>query len=202
VLTPLDPHYPRRWPASLAPPALWVEGDPSILSLPGVSVAGSRELPHSYTRFAEAAGAAPTGGCLVSGGAPGADTLAERAATVPVIEILPAGFSAWPSPAAAAVRLSLWPPEAPFSAAAAMERNALIYAFSVITIVCHARFKQGGSWHGAISALRRRLSVLLVPEDSELAHRALVALGARAVPAEALSTAILEPGPALQPLLQ
>jgi predicted Rossmann fold nucleotide-binding protein DprA/Smf involved in DNA uptake len=73
-----------------------------------------------------------------------------------------------------------------------MERNTLLYAFSEITVLAHARFKEGGSWHGAVNALRRRLTHLLVPNDGQLAHRALIALGAHPIPAAESIGASLE----------
>jgi hypothetical protein len=43
-----------------------------------------------------------------------------------------------------------------------MERNQIIYAFGDLTIVHSARFKTGGSWHGAIKALRQHLPVAVL----------------------------------------
>jgi hypothetical protein len=43
-----------------------------------------------------------------------------------------------------------------------MERNQLIYAFGDLTVVHSARFKSGGSWHGAIKALRQHLPVAVL----------------------------------------
>jgi hypothetical protein len=59
-----------------------------------------------------------------------------------------------------------------------MERNALLYAFSPSTVVCHSRFREGGTWHGAIDAHRRRTTSLIVRDDGSPASRAFVALGA------------------------
>jgi predicted Rossmann fold nucleotide-binding protein DprA/Smf involved in DNA uptake len=61
-----------------------------------------------------------------------------------------------------------------------MERNLLIHAAAEATVVVHARFKAGGGWHGAVAALRRRVSHVLVREDpTSRAHCALIAIGAR-----------------------
>lgn len=71
------------------------------------------------------------------------------------------------------------PPRSAFSTAAAMERNQLIYAASDAAIVLQPRYRQGGTWHGAITAHRLRLCQLIVPENPGcLATRALIALGA------------------------
>ncbi len=44
-----------------------------------------------------------------------------------------------------------------FSTALAMHRNRLLYSAAVLAIVIDPRFKAGGSWHGAVLALRQRL---------------------------------------------
>lgn len=58
--------------------------------------------------------------------------------------------------------ISVCSPNEPFSTARAMERNQLIYAFGDLTVVHSARFKTGGSWHGAIRALRQHLPVAVL----------------------------------------
>jgi predicted Rossmann fold nucleotide-binding protein DprA/Smf involved in DNA uptake len=73
--------------------------------------------------------------------------------------------------------LSVAGPGELFSSALAMERNALIYAASSHTVIGQARFKEGGTWHGAVHASRSRLSTLLVRKSEDPAMRALVALG-------------------------
>jgi hypothetical protein len=74
-----------------------------------------------------------------------------------------------------------------------MERNALIFALAEATFVAHARFKEGGAWHGAASAMRRRAGVVLVPaeepRDWGQAWKALRGLGARPFDAAKLSDA-------------
>lgn len=60
------------------------------------------------------------------------------------------------------MRLSMCPPEMGFSTAAAMERNALIYAGGEATLVAASNFRQGGTWVGATSALRQRMGRVYV----------------------------------------
>lgn len=82
-------------------------------------------------------------------------------------------------PSGTVVATSLRAPFEEFSTSAAMERNRLIYAASEATLVVRARHREGGSWHGAITALRDRLCPVFIQEDpSSLAHRTLIALGA------------------------
>ena len=130
-------------------------------------------------------------GCqVVSGGAVGCDTAALDAASGAsgaTISILPYGlgqFRGESPPGRVLLSLSEW--EEPFSRKRAMERNLLIYAASPITIVGAARFREGGTWHGAMEAIRRRITRLAVrrtdeddDESSRRAARALVGLGAQ-----------------------
>jgi len=182
VLSALDCDYPCRWLRVLgasAPPVLWRRGP--VPALPCVSVVGSRVVPVSVSRFCVqvAEEASRLGFAVVSGRAEGCDRAAARGARLAgdaLVEILPYGLDlARPSPSGCL--LSLCAPGDPFSSAAAMERNALIYAASSHTIVGQARFKEGGTWHGAVSAVRSRLSTLVVRRSPAVAMRALASLG-------------------------
>jgi DNA processing protein len=167
---------------------------------PLVAVVGSRAAPRKAKRFARevAAEAVRSGLAVVSGGARGCDAAAARGARSagfspsPLVEILPCGLAAAPF-LGEGCALSLCPPEEPFSAVAAMRRNALVYAASVGAVVAHARLGEGGTWRGAAEARRRRLSPLLVrlcPEEPAL--RALAAMGAQPLASAA------DLGPALE----
>ncbi|MCU0316028.1 MAG: hypothetical protein MUC92_05505 [Fimbriimonadaceae bacterium] len=88
-----------------------------------------------------------------------------------MVEIWPYGL-AWgtrhrPQPAQGVVALSLCCPTSGFSTSQAMERNSLIYALSQVTFVIEPRFRQGGTWHGAVEALRKLRSVLLVAGEGQ-----------------------------------
>ncbi|MGV3617574.1 MAG: DNA-processing protein DprA [Fimbriimonas sp.] len=203
VLTPVCRGYPALWRQRLgdaAPAALWKRG--AVEDVPLVGVVGSRQVGAAEAAFAEAVGTeAVRGGFgLVSGGAAGCDSFGARGASAaggPVLRLLPCGLDR--SRDEGAGDLALAAPGEPFSSALAMERNALIYAAAEGTVVVHARFRQGGTWHGAADALRRHLAPILVREaPDDRAYRALVALGARPLPApESLFTALR--APALQP---
>jgi len=185
VLSVADPAYPWRWLEALggqAPPVLWRRGD--MPTAAPVSVVGSRSLPVGWSRFAGAVGRAVVaeGRCLVSGGAVGADLAAADGALAsgdgaPVVEILPVGL--WLAPVRPSVcQLTVCAPGADFTTGQAMERNALIYAASTHTVVVRPRFRVGGTWTGAVDALRRRLGTLLVAgPPSDRAVATLVALG-------------------------
>ncbi len=191
VLTAASEGYPLRWFEAfgdLAPPALWREGTPP--SLPWVGAVGSREIAPEVSDFMAEVGRRTMGlgRGIVSGGAIGCDAAAERAALHgggAVLRILPHGLR-HRAIDDGAVHLALAAPDEPFTRALAMERNALIYAAADATVVGHIRLRQGGTWHGASDALRRRLGRLLVRCDGSPAERALRALGAEGIgdPAE------------------
>jgi len=180
VLTACSGSYPRRWLDVLghtAPPAVWVRG--SVPCIPFVAVVGSRAVPAAARRFARqvAEASVASGYAVVSGGAAGCDRAAAGGAGGALLEIVPCGLAH--RRAGTGGEVSVCAPYEPFSSATAMERNGLVYAASDLAVVVHARFKKGGTWHGAVDALRRRLAPLAVrwvKHDS--AARALVALGA------------------------
>lgn len=200
-----NPHLPLRWrtagslpsasvargfgqptaSGSCSGPAFWVEGEPPP---PGrcVGVVGVRLPSLADSLFAEEIGRelVPLGYSVISGGAVGCDAVAQGAASRAdgfVLEMVPFGLQ-WPgqwSPAVANCRMSICAPEEAFSRHTAMERNALIYSAADLTVVVRARFREGGTWHGATNALRRRLGAVAVrAEAADAAARALVALGA------------------------
>ncbi len=176
--------YPPRWLKSLgagAPPALWMRG--AWPSGPMIAVVGARSPSAEAKRFATRIGAeaARLGYAVVSGGACGVDRLAVRAALEAggeVLEILPCGLGVRGRGHGCA-RGSVCAPSEEFSAATAMERNALVYAAAEAAVIVESGFKEGGTWHGALGAARRRLCPLIVRDAPEReGHRALCALGA------------------------
>lgn len=134
----------------------------------------------------------------ISGGAQGCDTAFGNSAFSAggkVVHILPYGLHNMP--------LDLWgdavsvcPPTEKFSSGRAMERNNLIYSFAHMTVVCSARYRQGGSWLGASNAIKDHKPVVFADWTSigaaaemeshtqgtyGLAQRALANLGCRAM---------------------
>jgi predicted Rossmann fold nucleotide-binding protein DprA/Smf involved in DNA uptake len=75
-------------------------------------------------------------------------------------------------------------PDAPaFDRVDALTRNKWIYAASEHTIVIASRFGEGGSWAGAIAAMKAKLGNIIVymaPQPSS-GNEALAKLGARPV---------------------
>ncbi len=187
-----------------APAAVWSNGSSIPAGVRYAAVVGTREPDDDQggaadsvtTRLIEA------GYVPVSGGAKGVDQVARMTSLgcgSPWLEWLPCG------PIALGGRgwsLSVNASGTPFGTASAMERNALIYASAEFAVVIGPRFREGGTWHGACAALRRRLCpVLVLQEETNLATRALVALGAIPLfPGECPVEVLASRGPSQKPL--
>lgn len=203
--------YPARWRSrgGSAPPALWRKAGPASPPVDATSeigcIVGSRDIARPVRSFAARAGevVSEAGRLVLSGGAVGVDRAAVQAAMEAggsAVELLACGFDhAIPS---RAERWSLAAPGEPFSTPLAMERNLLLYAAAERSLVVHARFRAGGSWHGAVAALRSRVGPIFVREavdeaepDFSAAQHALVALGAQPIahPDLFLSEAVRDP---------
>ncbi len=170
VVTVADDQYPSRLRERLgdnAPPVLFGSGDPGLLEGGGIAIVGSRDADDEAVSFTErlAAAAARAGTAVVSGGARGIDVTAMRAAFEAggsVLGVVPEGVekrlreSSTRSAVAGghAVLVSAYHPSAPFSAGAAMGRNKLIYALADVAVVVSSSEGSGGTWTGALEALK------------------------------------------------
>ncbi len=183
--------YPSRWRAGLTagPPALWVRGNAiSDLVMPPqyIAIVGNREIQHlaeaAFCRRA-AKEVDRLGMKVITGGAIGCDAIAIHDAPPGSLVIPATGLDHVASDVCQLVRqgrvitYSPFSLSSEFSTASAMERNGLIYLAAEATLVVSARLRQGGSWHGAVAALRKRHQVI-VRDDGSPAVRALIALGA------------------------
>jgi predicted Rossmann fold nucleotide-binding protein DprA/Smf involved in DNA uptake len=177
VLTTVDDAYPGRWQSAsgLVPPAVWCVGP--IPRGPSIGIVGTRSptSPQIELSRTQAQLASKGGRFVLSGGARGIDREAQCAASEALV-ILPYGIDHYDGSRSA---LSLCAPWEPFSTGLAMQRNAAIYLAAEQTVAIGARLRQGGTWHGALDALRRRLGKVIVPNDGSPAAAALLALGAR-----------------------
>ena len=185
VLPDEMPPAMRHSLGAAAPPLLWAYGYGRQFQEPGVGIVGSRMLTPSEARFAAAAGevCAQLGMPVFSGGAAGADSFGAIGAARSggaAAHFLPGGCREPFGP----VALLTPNPEAPtFDRIEALTRNKWIYAASEATIVVSSRFGEGGSWAGAIAAMKARLGEIIVylgPQPSS-GNEALRKLGARAV---------------------
>lgn len=196
VATIADDVYPRVLRdrlGSWAPPVLFGSGPVSLLGGGGIAIVGSREADDDAVAFTMrlAAAAAASGSVVVSGGARGIDGAAMRAAFEAggsVVGLVPEGVERRLREASTrsavaggqAVIVSPYHPSAAFSAGAAMGRNKLIYALSDVAVVVSSADGSGGTWTGAVEALKGGWVPVLVRDDPGVppGNRSLVGLGA------------------------
>ena len=196
VVTIADEAYPavlRDRLGSWAPPVLFGTGPASLLVAGGIAIVGSRDAEDDAVVFTArlAAATAAGGTSVVSGGARGIDAAAMRAAFEAggsVLGVVPEGVERRlrePSTRSAvaggqAVLVSPYHPSAVFSAGAAMGRNKLIYALSDVAVVVSCADGSGGTWTGALEALKGGWVPVLVRDEPGVpaGNRALVGLGA------------------------
>ena len=179
-----------------APPVLYALGDVGLLGRPALGVVGSRAVSDAGANACrEAAAAAVAAGFgVVSGGAKGVDRLAMNAALEAggqLVGVL--ADSLLRTAREAEVRRAVsdgmvclcspYKPTAGFTVANAMGRNKLIYALSVATLVVECEEGSGGSWAGAVEALRARTAPVLAwtGDGASPGNLALVQRGACAV---------------------
>jgi predicted Rossmann fold nucleotide-binding protein DprA/Smf involved in DNA uptake len=178
VSTIVDDEYPAVLVTRLgrnAPPVIFGIGNQTMLSTPGVGIVGSRDIGEDGAEVARvfAERAVSLGLPVVSGGARGVDHLAMNAAFMAsgqvigvladslltrmrkpeILEALDEGKTCL---------LTQQAPSSGFTPAAAMSRNKLIYALSDVTVVVASDKESGGTWAGAIEALRAGNGVVAV----------------------------------------
>ena len=198
VVSALDDGYPgilRERLGTTAPPILHVAGNLELLAAGGVGVVGSRNADGEALGVAAAVAeeAARHSHPVVSGGARGIDQQAMAAALESggkAVGVLAEALSRHirKPPIRRSIlegRLCLctpFKPTAGFSVANAMGRNRLIYALSQVTLVIASDEGQGGTWEGAVEALRGHLTDVAVWQGSGAGpgNAALVGLGGRA----------------------
>ena len=197
LMTPEHPAWPRALYGlgEQMPLFLFAWGNDALLNGPRLSVAGSRRILPESRRAAELTGRqiALEGYVLVSGGASGVDSAAQRAALqagggVILVPALPAERMLRDSCVRAAVTeervliLCDALPDEPFSAPKALGRNHTIYALGHAALVVASRRERGGSWNGAADCLRGGYSPVYVwngKNEDTAGNRGLIGLGAK-----------------------
>lgn len=184
VLTRISAGFPQRLRAlgSDCPSALFCKGDTSLFSTRCVSLVGSRRLYARGRAFAAHIGtlAAKEGFTLVSGGAAGADSIAQEACLAAggsVICFVPDDLTHYPMQKNL-LFCSDEGYEFTFSSARALRRNRFIHALGEKVFVAQCPQCSGGTWAGTQENLRRCLSAVYALQDSSEGIRALAALGA------------------------
>lgn len=174
-----------------SPGTLWAKGDLSLLTLPAISLVGSRELRPENHAFAQAVGrhAASQGLVLVSGNARGADRAAQDACLEEggrVISIV--ADELWKHPLRERVLyLSEEDYDSPFTAQRALSRNRCIHTLGRMVFVAQSGQQKGGTWDGTAKNLRFGWSTVACFRDGSAASTELEQMGAYLVDMENLS---------------
>lgn len=195
ALTPGSRDYPAQLRDALGddlPPVLFCRGDRSLLGKAAVSLTGSRKITEQGRAFAERIGrlAAREGYVLVSGNADGADKAAQEAclrAGGSVIAVLADNMADHRTPPPGVLHLCEEGWHLPFSAQRALRRNRIIYALAQRRFVAQTSCGVGGTWSGAVQALRLGMPVFVHDDGSDGAG-ALTAQGAEPVALRALDS--------------
>ena len=199
VVSALDTRFPARLRDRLGrncPPFLIVAGEVARLSVGGLAVAGSRNASDEALEAAREAARAAVAHewTVISGLARGVDQVAIDAATE-------AGGDAVGIPAEGINVVSRRPhvrqlvhsgrlciaspygPDARFTAGTAMGRNKIIYALSTVGFVVSADEDSGGTWTGAVEAIKQKLCPVAVwqGDGGRDGNDALVRRGGRAI---------------------
>jgi DNA processing protein len=203
AVTRADAGYPARLRQSLkhqAPPVLFGAGEISLLARGGVAVVGSRNLDPAGLAFAQEIGRRCAAGRMpvVSGGARGTDRVAMQAA-------LEEGDTAAGVLADSLERtvqqpdlrhllqderlvlLTPYSPTAGFSVGAAMGRNKVIYGLADYAVVVSSDLEKGGTWAGAVEALRGRWCPVFARDGADVpaGNRELLKRGAAPITEDA-----------------
>jgi predicted Rossmann fold nucleotide-binding protein DprA/Smf involved in DNA uptake len=170
AITRMDANYPAQLRTRLkhqAPTVLFGAGEITLLDQAGVAVVGSRQIDPAGIAFAEALGrkCAAAKVPVVSGAARGADRLAMTAA----LEAGGKAFGVLADSLESTLRnpdlrrrlldgelvlLTPYLPTAGFSIGGAMGRNKIIYGLADFALVVSSDLEKGGTWAGAVEALK------------------------------------------------
>ena len=204
-LTVEDPDYPRLLSERLgdgAPPSCsaWVAASSSAVTVWRWSAHVTRRASCHRVRPASGSAGRTPGLALVSGAARGVDAESMRGAFDAggrVLGVTPDGLERYLRDASLrsafaegqATYLSPYRPDARFSVGSAMGRNKLVYCLASAGLVAHTSADSGGTWAGAVEALKHRWVPVLVNADAEVAkgNQALIERGGQPVRADDLA---------------
>lgn len=202
LISRADEEYPVRYKTYLqhaTPPVIYGVGEHSSLQKGGLAVVGSRRASEEDLCFAQRVGAACADEriAIISGAAKGIDSESMMSAINKrgtAIGVLAEGLgrAAVAEPYHEAIiegRLTLispYEPESRWFAFTAMERNKLIYALADAALVVASSDEQGGTWSGAVEALKQRQIPIYVKASGEIpaGNRKLIHSGAQEFPQE------------------
>lgn len=178
VISRGDAEFPKRLRRQLkhmTPPLLYGAGKKDLLDMGGLAIIGSRDATEGALEFTRdiASQCAREHIGVVSGGARGVDAAAMQGATdsggctigVLANDLLKASVNRQNRIGLQEGRLVLaspFYPEAGFNAGNAMARNKYIYALADRALVIDSALASGGTWEGAIEALKHNWVPLYV----------------------------------------
>ena len=192
--------YPKRLRTTLresAPAVLFGSGEIALAKQEAIAIVGSRDVDGAGKDFARwvSRWAVQNGLTVVSGAARGVDKIAMATA-------LELGGTVIGVPADSLERmvrlsdvrnaieagllllLSPYHPKTSFSVGTAMGRNKIVYSLSNCALIVSSGFQEGGTWTGAMEALRAKWVPIFVRADDSvpIGNRALLRGGALAFP--------------------
>jgi predicted Rossmann fold nucleotide-binding protein DprA/Smf involved in DNA uptake len=200
AMTRADAGYPARLRERLknsAPTVLFGSGPRELVGRPGLAVVGSRNVDATGSSAAEFTGQACAGAqwLVYSGAARGVDEIAMKACidhdgqVVGVLadsleKAIRAPFTRQALSDGTLTLLSIYSPRAPFSVGAAMGRNKLIYALADMALVIASEVETGGTWAGAVDALKANWGPVFVRDGADIpeGNRRLLQRGGVAFP--------------------
>ncbi len=184
-ITRISPAYPPKITGKKqlsATPVLFAHGDAALLTQPSISLVGSRQLQPKNEYFAQTIGelAARDGLVLVSGGAEGADSVAQESCLEHggscIIFVADRLIDHQPHPRVLYISEDGY--DLPFSPARALHRNSLIHMQGDRVMAAQCTLGSGGTWKGCMENLTHHWSDLYVYNDGSEAMEALKSNGA------------------------
>jgi len=185
VITRSEEKYPQKLKNKLkkyAPPVIYYCGNLDLFNETKVAIVGSRDLDEKSKLFTEklARECVTDNLTVVSGGARGVDSIAEKTALAEggyVLSVVPDSLIRRIKEKDVRnevlqdklLLISSVNPTARFSVSSAMDRNKYIYALSDYAVVVASKANSGGTWAGAQENLKKNLAPLFVRTGDKMA---------------------------------
>lgn len=196
VITFLDKNYPkllRRELKNKKPPVLFYAGDILLSNKVGIGIVGARNVTGEGVQFTSdiVEKAVNEKMVIYSGGAKGVDVTAQTVALNnggAVIAYIADSLASKIKKKditqyVADGRLLLvsdLKPDVGFSVGRAMNRNKFIYASAMGTFVVESDYNKGGTWTGAMEAIKNKWGKVFVWDNSLTGNKKLIEAGGRA----------------------
>lgn len=193
VITFINKNYPtllRRELKNKKPPVLFYSGNISLAGKIGIGIVGSRDVSDSGVRFTEqlVEKAVNENIVIYSGGAKGVDITAQSVAlnqggavVAYIADALTSRIKkkdiAQYVAEGSLLLISDTKPEVGFSVGRAMNRNKFIYASAMGTFVVESDYNKGGTWNGAVEAIKNKWGRVFVWENSLEGNKQLIEMG-------------------------